>query len=67
MTQYNENNSISIIWSIEDVKGVRPDLNNDQCMKVLRMVEDNHDANHGVNWDEIEGCADYLYPWEESE
>ncbi len=67
MTQYNENNSISIVWSIEDVKGIRPDLNDDQCMKVLRMVEDKHDATFGVNWDMIEDWADHLYPWEESE
>ena len=29
------------------------------------VVEDKHDANHGVNWDMIEDWAAHLYPEKE--
>lgn len=52
---------ISIVWSIEDVQGVRPDLTDEQAAKVLEAVEARHDANIGINWDFIEATADSLY------
>ena len=59
---YNSNNSIAIVWSIEDVKyqleilnedmpeKVDLELTDDDCMDVLQRVVDNHDANYGVSW-----------------
>ena len=58
---YNSNNSVAIIWSIEDVKDQLEILNedmpekvdlkltDDDCMDVLQRVVDNHDANYGVS------------------
>jgi len=53
---------IAIIWSLEDVQEVRPDLDDEQAWKVLQACKTNHDANDGISWVTIEASADYLYP-----
>ena len=56
--------SISIVWCIDDVKEVRPDLDDEQAWDVLQVVKDNHDATMGISWDTLEYAADHLYPVE---
>ena len=56
--------SISIVWSIDDVKDVRPDLDDEQAMEVLEFVKDKHDATIGITWDTLEYAADHIYPEE---
>ena len=56
--------SISIEWCIDDVKEVRPDLDDGQARDVLQLVEEDHDANVGVNWDTLECAANALFPEE---
>ena len=51
-------------WHIEDVQSVRPDLDDDQALEVLGALEDNFDANNGINWEVIEYTADTLFPIE---
>ncbi len=53
---------IAIIWCIEDVRTLRPDLNNEQAWVVLKQVEDIHDAEWGINWTTLEQVADDLFP-----
>lgn len=53
---------IAIVWHIEDVRSIRPDLTNEQASKVLVCVQKNHDATVGINWDTLEVIADDLYP-----
>ena len=53
---------IAIFWGVDDVKSVRPDLTDDQCMEVLEQCDDKHDANIGISWDVIEFHAGYLFP-----
>jgi len=60
---YNSENSIAIIWGIEDVQSqleyvnehynINLILHDDDCMEVLRFVEDNHDAEEGITWGSI--------------
>lgn len=50
------------LWQVEDVRGQRPDLTDDQCREVLRQIERGHDATIGINWDVIDAVADILYP-----
>ena len=59
---YDLANTISLVWSVEDVKECRPDLTDDQCREVLEVIEDNQDAGEGVTWDTIEGECEVLYP-----
>lgn len=48
---FDPERQISIVWGIEDVQSVRPDLTDDQAFAVLKEVEHRHDANIGINWD----------------
>jgi hypothetical protein len=56
-----ERKQIAVIWSIEDVQEVRPDLNDDQAWAVLKHAENCHDANHGVCWETLKIVADCLF------
>ena len=51
-------------WHIDDVKEIRPDLDDDQCIAVLEAVADAFDASLGINWDTLEYTADWLYAGE---
>jgi hypothetical protein len=52
---------IAIVWAIEDVQSIRPDLNEDQAWQVLQAVTRNHDATIGINWDVLACHADMLF------
>jgi hypothetical protein len=52
---------IAVIWDIEDVIAIRPDLTDDQAWHVLQAVEQYHDAGVGINWEVLEFQADILY------
>jgi len=52
---------IALLWSVEDVQEVRPDLTEEQAWEVLRQVKRNHDANIGVNWYTLEWNAENLF------
>ena len=59
--QSNMNDSISITWHIDDVRGESNYiLNDDQCREVLRLVDKYHDCNIGVNWDVIRSYAEQV-------
>jgi hypothetical protein len=53
---------IAAIWAIEDVKGVRPHLTDDQAWEVLERVGRKHDAEYGISWTTLECVADDLFP-----
>lgn len=57
-----EKRQIELVWKVEDVKNIRPDLNDHQCMHVLEVVCRNHNPEIGVNWMTLEYCAETLYP-----
>ena len=52
---------ISVSWSTDDVKSVRPDLGDQEAAAVLDFILQKHDANEGINWGVIECAADILY------
>jgi hypothetical protein len=53
---------IAIMWSIQDVKTMRPDLTDSECMEVLETVEQRHDASLGITWDTLDLWAEELFP-----
>jgi len=63
---FNPDTQIAITWGIEDVKDVRPDLPDEQCMEVLQRVLNKHDAEHGITWDTLQITADFLFPQKEN-
>ena len=68
---FNSENSIAIIWDIQDVRyqleslnenyQIELELSDDDCMEVLQRVVDNHDANYGVNWDSLYNAIEYCF------
>ena len=56
---------IEIIWDIDDVLEVRPDLTKEQAREVLHALRRYHDANSGINWDVIYWTAHEIYPKKE--
>jgi len=68
---FNSENSIAIIWDIQDVRyqleclnenyQIELELSDDECMEVLQRVVDNHDANYGVNWDNLYNAIEYCF------
>jgi hypothetical protein len=53
---------VAPIWCIDDVKGIRPDLTDEQASEVLEEVGRKHDAEFGINWTTLECMADILFP-----
>jgi hypothetical protein len=53
---------IAAIWAVEDVKGIRPHLTDDQAWEVLEQVGRKHDAEYGISWTTLECVADDLFP-----
>jgi len=57
-----EKRKIAPIWCIDDVRGIRPDLTEEQAWEVLQQVGDHHDAEWGISWTTLETTADDLFP-----
>lgn len=55
---------ICIVWSTQDVlqtaKNMNVDITVEEADDVLMTVEDNHDANYGISWDNIEWAVSDL-------
>ena len=56
-----ERRLIGLLWGIEDVQEVRPDLSEDQCWEVLQHVERRKDAELGITWLTLEFAAEQLF------
>lgn len=48
---------ISITWTVDDFDYPAPWLTLEQRRSCLVSIEDNHDANYGINWDTLEDAA----------
>ncbi|END2204924.1 hypothetical protein ABM108_003244 [Escherichia coli] len=57
---------LMVMWHKEDVGEVRPDLTDKQCVQVMRIIKERHNASVGVNWDVIYDTADTLFPKEKA-
>lgn len=51
---------ITIVWSVDDVLNVAPDLSEEQARQVLQVVREEHDADVGITWDVIADAADIV-------
>jgi hypothetical protein len=57
-----ENRQIAHIWGTDDVRQIRPDLDDDEAWAVLQIVADRLDSNIGITRDTVKINADELYP-----
>lgn len=53
---------VAIVWCVEDVQHVRPDLSAEQAWEVLQHIRCHHDASLGVCWETLTFAADALFP-----
>jgi len=64
---YTSENSIALIWCIDDVKtaakviGLKRTLTNDECMEVLIHCRENLDWGFGFGWDNLYWTVKELY------
>jgi hypothetical protein len=47
----SDENSIEIIWNIEDVFDLDETITVEQARQALFLADVNHDASIGINWD----------------
>jgi hypothetical protein len=52
---------IALIWGLDDVAAIRPDLTEAQGMDVLTHVREQHDCEFGVTWQTLESAAEALF------
>lgn len=52
---------VAVIWEVDDVLVLRPELTDDQAWEVLQHSYDYHDAGIGLNWESIATTAESLY------
>ena len=57
-----KHHSIAVIWSTDDVRGVRTHLTEEQAWEILQQVGDIHDADWGICWTTLETVADDMFP-----
>jgi hypothetical protein len=57
-----ERRQVAVVWSVEDVQSVRPDLTDEQAWEILQQCRKVHDCEIGFSWLLIETVADDLYP-----
>ena len=62
-----EQRKIAVIWCMEDVQHVRPDLDDEQAWEVLEYAGSHHDADLGISWATLEILADELCPFSGNE
>lgn len=52
---------IAVVWSVDDVLEIRPDLSEAQAWEVLEQARHCHDATLGISWDVLACHADSLF------
>jgi hypothetical protein len=57
-----ERRQIAILWTVDDVQAVRPDLDEDQAWKLLQQIEHDHDGDYGLTFDAIKSASQNLFP-----
>lgn len=53
-------NTLSIVWRVDDVRKINPRLSLKKCRQVLERVERDWDASNGVTWDTLEATIEDL-------
>lgn len=58
---FAEQRQIAIVWGIDDVLTVRPDLSDTEAWQVLLAAKASHDARFGINSDVVKVTAETVY------
>ncbi len=55
------NEQVAVLWSVNDVVELRPDLTTRQAFEVLQHAKRMHDVRFGINWDTLDFAAEQLF------
>jgi hypothetical protein len=58
---FEEHRQVAVIWTIDHVREIRPDLSDDQCWEVLRLCRARWGSCQAIDWEAIEKTALELY------
>lgn len=56
----DENYQICIPWNVKDILSLDDSLTVEQCIEALNYVEENFDANIGINWNVLQNAIDKI-------
>jgi hypothetical protein len=56
----DKNYTIEIYWNVDDILSLDDTLTIEECIEVLDLAQNNHDANYGINWDTLKGWIEYI-------
>ena len=59
--------TVNMEWTTDHVLEVRPDLTEDQAYRVLLIIKNDSDKNLSVNYDQLQGTADFYFPTKEQD
>ena len=57
----DQQRQVAVIWEVDDVLVLRPELTDDEAWAVLKDAHQYHDAGIGLNWESIESAAESLF------
>jgi hypothetical protein len=57
----DQQRQVAVIWEVDDVLVLRPELTDDEAWAVLQYAHQYHDAGIGLNWESIESAAESLF------
>jgi hypothetical protein len=56
-----EHRQVAVIWTTDHVRGIRPDLTDDQCWEVLKLCRARWGSCQAIDWETIEKTAGELF------
>jgi len=59
---FNQPEEITIVWSVDDIKKVAPNLQDFQARFILSQLKKCHNAELGINWDVIRYTVTVYFP-----
>ena len=62
-----ERNELIIIWNIDDVRTIEPNMSLENCRLVLAHALETHDADRGINWQVFQQSVDVIKEYEVQE
>ena len=60
-----DGNDLIVVWNVDDVRSLEPNMPLEDCRNVLALALDRHDANIGINWQVLQDCIDIIKESEE--
>lgn len=57
IARFDPATQVAIVWSVDDVQTVRPDLTDEEALDVLKQAKRKHDCEVGISWSTLRETA----------